>query len=111
MFFYIDLNWAYCFLQLYPISIRPSGKMLGALLDFIIIDRPKDTGPTLPMNMVRHRMIRDRGSSLPVTPALRPAVPKAEAASYKRSMNRICGFKSVKAGVRKHHAKPQENHG
>ena len=72
VFFYIDLNWAYCFLQLYPISIRPSGKMLGALLDFIIIDRPKDTGPTLPMNMVRHRMIRDRGSSLPVTPALRP---------------------------------------
>ena len=49
------------------------------------MERAKETGPTRPQNMAKISMMRLKGDAVPVTPAVRPAVPKAETASKRAS--------------------------
>ena len=47
----------------------------------IRIDRPKDSGPTRPINMVKIKISFEMGSNNGVTLAESPTVPNAEVAS------------------------------
>ena len=61
----------------------------------IKMDKPKDSGPTRPINMVKIRISLEIGSKFGVTLAERPTVPKAEVASYRQSMYRMSGFREL----------------